>query len=66
MATTLDAEVLPEIFVKRFRISGGHVTSGKGQVPAIHFVAAFHPEFDHPQGSGSLQGSGTITWAHRG
>ncbi|WP_193100668.1 hypothetical protein [Burkholderia sp. Z1] len=63
MATTLDEEVLPEIFVKRFRISGGQVTSGKGHAPAIQFAAAFHPELDHP--SGSLQGSGTIVWAHR-
>lgn len=63
MATTLDEEVLPEIFVKRFRISGGQVTSGKGHAPTIQFAAAFHPELDRP--SGSLQGSGTIVWAHR-
>ncbi|RQR63750.1 hypothetical protein DIE18_06355 [Burkholderia sp. Bp9125] len=65
MATTLDEEVLPEIIVKRFKVTGGHVTSGKGNAPSINFIAAFHPEFEHPQGSGSLQGSGTILWTHR-
>ncbi|WP_157634120.1 hypothetical protein [Burkholderia ubonensis] len=68
MATTLDEDVLPEIVVVKFKVSGGQVTSGNGKAPLITFVAAFNTEGAQdslPEGQGSLQGPGAVVWAQR-
>jgi hypothetical protein len=68
MATVLDEDVLPEIVVVKFKVSGGQVTSGSGKAPLITFAAAFHTEGVHaslPEGSGSVHGPGAVVWSQR-